>query len=51
MDRDMMSETITITLAEYKLLKSDSRLLSALKGAGVDNWEGYDYAMKMFDEE
>ena len=48
---DKISETITINLAEYQRLKSDSRLLAALKGAGVDNWEGYDYALEMFNEE
>jgi len=38
-------ETVTITKAEYEGLLAESRLLNALEGAGVDNWEGYCYAM------
>ena len=26
-------------------------MLSALEGAGVDNWEGYDYAIDMLNED
>lgn len=32
-------------------LEADSRRLRALYGAGVDNWDGYDYAMQMLREE
>lgn len=38
------SETVTITMSEYEELLEDSRFLSALEAAGIDNWEGYDYA-------
>jgi hypothetical protein len=40
-------ETVTISKEEYESLLEDSNKLLALEGAGVDNWEGYDYAMEM----
>jgi hypothetical protein len=44
-------DTVTITKEEYNsLLESDNKL-TALEGAGVDNWEGYDYAMEMLRED
>ena len=39
-------QTVTILRSEYDELKQDQRLLYALQGAGVDNWEGYDFAME-----
>lgn len=38
-------ETITINKAHYDQLISDSEKLAALERAGVDNWDGYDFAM------
>ena len=46
----MEKETITITKKEYKKLKANSRWLSCLEAAGVDNWEGYDYARELLKE-
>ena len=46
-----MEETITITKKEYDKLVDDSNFLSALKGAGVDNWEGYDEAVRSLRDE
>jgi len=40
-----LEETVTISKKEYDKLLNDSRILRALEGAGVDNWEGYDDAM------
>lgn len=37
---------VTITLEEYETLLHDSKVLQALFSAGVDNWEGYDFAME-----
>lgn len=37
-------ETVTITKTEYAQLKEDQEWLRALEAAGVDNWEGYQYA-------
>lgn len=43
-------DSIRITKKEYEGLNKDSRILLALQGAGVDNWEGFDSAMEMLDE-
>lgn len=47
-----MSETKTVTISadQYEQLLEDSSWLSALRAAGVDNWEGYDYAMELLRE-
>lgn len=42
---------ITIPKDEYDQLKESERLLEALQGAGVDNWEGYDYALELMENE
>jgi hypothetical protein len=42
--------TITISLDEYVKLLEDSKFLTCLLGAGVDNWEGYDDAQEMLSE-
>ena len=39
-------ELITITQAHYDDLVRDSNILAALEGAGVDNWDGYGYALE-----
>jgi phage pi2 protein 07 len=46
-----MEETITITKDEYDELIEDRKFLDCLRSAGVDNWEGYDFAIEMFNEE
>ena len=43
-------DTVTITRKEYDQLVRDSEWLSCLSAAGVDNWEGYDYALEMLHE-
>ena len=45
-----MEEMVTITKSEYDSLSEDSRWLSALECAGVDNWEGYGIAKDMLAE-
>jgi hypothetical protein len=47
----MSAETITITVAEYEELLDAQLKLTHLEGAGVDNWDGYDYAMEAYWEE
>lgn len=47
----MNEETVTISKKEYESLKEDARWLQCLEGAGVDNWEGYDYAHELLNEE
>ena len=36
---------VTISEEEYRKFLNNRRLLLALQNAGVDNWEGYDYAL------
>lgn len=43
-------EMISITLAEFNTLIDRSNKLDALECAGVDNWDGYDYAMELMAE-
>jgi hypothetical protein len=47
----LSSATVTISEEEYKSLLSDSNFLLCLQGAGVDNWEGYDYAKEDYAEQ
>jgi hypothetical protein len=46
----MDEETITITKKEYESLLKDSRFLGCLEGAGVDNWDGYSYAIESYTD-
>lgn len=46
-----MDSTVTISKKEYDALVNDSRILQALYGAGVDNWEGYSDAMEALQED
>jgi hypothetical protein len=45
-----MGPTITITTKEYEGLLEDRAMLICLQNAGVDNWQGYDYAMELLRE-
>ena len=45
-----MDETVTISQHEYDDLLSDQRMLRALEGAGVDNWDGYDFAREALSD-
>lgn len=45
----MTEETVTISKEEYEELKKDQKFLEALRAAGVDNWEGYDYAFDILE--
>ncbi len=48
-----MSETemVNISLREYIILKDRSDWLQCLQNAGVDNWQGIDYAHELKEEE
>ena len=41
-------ETITISKDEYEQLQDDSKFLRCLEAAGVDNWDGYDFALEAY---
>jgi hypothetical protein len=43
-------EMITITKAEYDELQDDATLLNCLRNAGVDNWDGWDFAIEEYQE-
>lgn len=42
---------VTITEAEYNQLLKDSDWLAYLEAAGVDNWEGFEIALAMRNED
>lgn len=45
-------EGYTLVKTEYLMdLIDDSDLLDCLKVAGVNNWDGYDAALEMFNDE
>jgi len=43
-----MEEEITIGKKKYEHLLESQRWLNALEDAGVDNWNGIDYAKELF---
>lgn len=45
------TKTVTILQKEYDDLCADSELLECLRNAGVDNWEGWDFAMEEFNKD
>lgn len=45
-----MSKDITITQEEYAMLREDSLFLEALVEAGVNNWEGYEEALRVYNK-
>ena len=44
----MSESTITISVDEYLKLKERSSILAMLAAYGVDNWQGYDEAMRQY---
>lgn len=34
---------------DYNELQDESKFLDALRGAGVDNWDGYEYALEVIE--
>lgn len=42
-------ETVTIPKKEYDELLDDSHLLNCLRAVGVDNWQGWDDAIDMYN--
>lgn len=47
----MEEDTVTITKEEYEELLANTRWLYCLEAAGVDNWDGYDVAQDIRDQE
>lgn len=46
-----MSEKIEIDREEYEELLAIQKFMRALEAAGVDNWEGYEIAQDMMENE
>jgi hypothetical protein len=44
-------QMFTITKKEYEYLLNRDRLLNCLERAGVDNWDGWDFAIDEYNEE
>lgn len=44
-------ESVTISRAEYEDLLDSKKFLSYLIACGVDNWDGYDLAIDMIEDE
>lgn len=42
-------DTVTVSAERYAELIEAEAFLDALEAAGVDNWEGYDFAQEIFD--
>ena len=49
--RGIKEDSRVISEEEYQNLKESDAVLTALENAGVDNWDGYGYAMEAFIEE
>lgn len=45
-----MTELITISYEYFEKLLDDQMMLEALERAGVDNWDGYDFALEHYEE-
>lgn len=43
------ADTVTISKVEYQELIQDQKFLRCLEGAGVDNWDGYDFAREEYN--
>lgn len=44
-------EMVTISKKEYSELLENTEFLNALQAAGVDNWDGFDYAIDILNGE
>lgn len=50
-EREQMSEeSVLISKEDYQFLREDSLMLECLQNNGVDNWEGWDEAVREFNE-
>lgn len=46
MEDDYLNDTVTIPVEEYIQLQEENKFLRYLERFGVDNWEGYQDALK-----
>jgi uncharacterized protein YggE len=51
-DLSMLDDTyVTIKKSEYDRLIDANKMLDKLYAAGVDNWEGFEFALDDYDED
>lgn len=46
-----MPDMITVSKEEWDEIQSQLEWLQCLEAAGVDNWEGFDYACEMYSNQ
>ncbi len=46
----VLDNEMVLSKERYEELRKKESFLSALDGAGVDNWEGYPYAQESYDD-
>jgi hypothetical protein len=49
-EHNLNKDIVLISRKEYESLLEDSNWLSCLESAGVDNWQGIDYAISLKEE-
>ena len=49
-DFDQTHRFVTLVRSEYEEMQARVRFLECLQAAGVDNWDGYDYAQEMVND-
>lgn len=47
----VVGSNLTLSQEEYEELLESDKMLSALERAGVDNWEGYDFAIELMNDD
>ena len=47
----MEGDVVEISQEEYDQLVDDALLLNCLRNAGVDNWDGWDFAIEAYHEQ
>lgn len=47
---EIPEDTYKQMIEELEELREEQRLLDALRAAGVDNWDGWDYALEILEE-
>lgn len=47
---DICNNNVIVPTQEYEELLDDVLFLDSLRAAGVDNWEGYEYAVDSYNE-
>lgn len=47
---DINGDVVTMSKSEYDDLMDDYLFLNCLRNAGVDNWDGYDFAIEAYSQ-